>query len=260
MFRRHVFFCLLLLGSLGTQTYQLQGQSPDTRRVEASRVELEAQLVELEKIVNSPGYSGRLRAAKRAEADLVRQRLSDGDLQVGDRINLTVVGEAGLTDSFVVAPGRVLILPGIPEVPLKGVLRSEFSEHLTTHLKRYIRDPQVHAQTLIRLSIFGAVGRPGFYQVPAEQLASDAIMQAAGGPSGNADTHKTTVRRNGVEIWSKEAFQEALVQGVTLDKLNLRAGDEIVVGTQKHFNIRNVLFVIPVTTSFIYLMTRIGIF
>jgi hypothetical protein len=43
------------------------------------------------------------------------------------------------------------------------------------------------------LSIFGAVGKPGFYQVPAEQLASDAIMQSAGGPFGNADTHKTSV-------------------------------------------------------------------
>lgn len=254
-----MFFLLPLLASFGPPTHELRGQSPDTRRVEATRVELEAQLGELEKIINSPGYSGRLRSAKKAEADLVRQRLTEGDLQVGDRINLTVVGEAALTDSFVVAPGRVLILPGIPEVPLKGVLRSEFSEHLSAHLKKYIRDPQVHAQSLIRLSIFGAVGKPGFYQVPAEQLASDAIMQAAGGPAGNADVHKTTVRRNGVEIWSKEAFQEALVQGVTLDKLNLRAGDEIVVGTQKHFNLRSVLYIVPVTTSFLYLMTRIGI-
>jgi protein involved in polysaccharide export with SLBB domain len=259
MLRRRVFSMFLLLAPLGARTHQLQGQSSDTRRVEATRAELEAQLIELDKVVNSPGYSGRLRAAKRAEADLVRQRLTDGDLQVGDRINLTVVGEAALTDSFVVAPGRVLILPGIPEVPVKGVLRSEFSEHLTEHLKKYIRDPQVHAQTLIRLSIFGAVGRPGFYQVPAEQLASDAIMQSAGGPTGNADTHKTTVKRNGVEIWSEDAFQEALVQGVTLDMLNLRAGDEIVVGVKKHFNLRNVLFVIPVTTSFVFLLTRIGI-
>lgn len=257
MFQPYVLRFSLLMVSLGAPLQGAPAQTTDTRRVEATRADLETQLAELEKIINSPGYSGRLRAAKRAEADLVRQRLSEGDLQVGDRINLTVVGEAALTDSFVVAPGRVLILPGLPEVPLKGVLRSEFSEHLATHLKKYIRDPQVHAQTLIRLSIFGAVGRPGFYQVPAEQLASDAIMQAAGGPSGAADPYKTTVRRNGVEIWSKEAFQEALVQGVTLDKLNLRAGDEILVGTKSRFNIRNVVWIIPTTSSLIYLMTRI---
>ena len=260
MLRSRGFPWLLLLASLGAPIHSARGQNTDTRRVEATRLELEAQLVELDKIVNSPGYSGRLRAAKRAEADLVRLRLTEGDLQVGDRINLTVVGEAALTDSFVVAPGRVLVLPGLPEVPLKGVLRAEVREHLTEHLKKYIRDPQVHAQSLIRLSIFGAVGKPGFYQVPAEQLAGDAIMQAAGGPSQNADPHRTTVRRNGVEIWSKEAFQEAMVQGVTLDKLNLRAGDEIVVGERKHTNLRSVLFVIPVATSFVYLMTRIGVF
>jgi protein involved in polysaccharide export with SLBB domain len=257
MLRRRAVLFTLLLASLGAPLHSLRGQNTDTRRVEAPRVELEAQLVELEKIVNSPGYSGRLRAAKRAELDLVRQRLTEGDLQVGDRINLTVAGEAQLTDSFTVAPGRVLILPGLPEVPLQGILRAEVPSHLTTHLKKYLRDPQVYAQTLIRLSIFGAVGKPGFYQVPAEQLAGDAIMQAAGGPSANADPHKTTVRRNGVEIWSKEAFQEALVQGVTLDKLNLRAGDEIIVGTKKSFNPLQYVYVVTATSSLFFLATRI---
>jgi protein involved in polysaccharide export with SLBB domain len=124
-------------------------------------------------------------------------------------------------------------------------------------LKKYIRDPQVHAQTMIRLSIFGAVGKPGFYQVPADQLAGDAIMTAAGGPAGNADPHKTTVRRGGVEIWSKEAFQQALVEGVTLDRLNLRAGDEIRVGEQKHTNIRTYFSAVTALSSLYFLLSRV---
>jgi hypothetical protein len=44
----------------------LAAQTGDTRRVQASRPELEALLVEIDQILNSPGYSGRLRAAKRA--------------------------------------------------------------------------------------------------------------------------------------------------------------------------------------------------
>jgi hypothetical protein len=248
---------LFLLASVSSLTHHLEAQNPDTRRVEATRAELEAELVEIDKIVNSPGYSSRLRSAKRAEADLVRVRLVDGDLQIGDQINLTVVGEQALTATFTVAPGRVLLLPALPEIPLKGILRAEVPAYLTEQLKKNIRDPQVHAQTMIRLSIFGAVGKPGFYQVPAEQLAGDAIMSAAGGPSGGADPHKMTVRRGGVEIWSKEAFQEALVKGVTLDQLNLRAGDEIVVGAEKHTNVRNYIYVVTGLSSLYFLLSRI---
>ena len=248
---------LLLLAAAVLLSRDLRAQGTDTRRVQATRPELEAELVEIEKIVNSPGYSGRLRAAKRAEADLVRQRLVDGDLQVGDQINLTVVGEQALTATFTVAAGRVLILPGYPEIPLKGVLRAEVPAYLSQELKKYIRDPQVHAQTMIRLSIFGAVGKPGFYQVAADQLAGEAIMTAAGGPAGGADPHKMTVRRGGVEIWSKEAFQQALVEGVTLDRLNLRAGDEITVGEQKHTNVRSYIYLITGASSLYFLLSRI---
>jgi hypothetical protein len=101
------------------------------------------------------------------------------------------------------------------------------------------------------------VGKPGFYQVAADQLAGDAIMTAAGGPAGNADPHKTTIHRGGVEIWSKEAFQQALVDGVTLDRLNLRAGDEITVGEQKHTNIRNYLYGVTALSSLYFLLSRV---
>ena len=257
MFSKRACQMLVLLAATALPLRDIRAQGTDTRRVEATRAELEAELVEIEKIANSPGYSSRLRAAKRAEADLVRQRLGDGDLQVGDQINLTVVGEQALTATFTVAAGRVLILPGYPEIQLKGVLRAEVPGFLSQELKKYIRDPQVHTQTMIHLSIFGAVGKPGFYQVAADQLAGDAIMTAAGGPAGGADPHKITVRRGGVEIWSKEAFQQALVEGATLDRLNLRAGDEITVGEQKHTNLRNYLYVVTGLSSMYFLLSRI---
>jgi hypothetical protein len=208
-------------------------QEPDSRRVHASRLELEGQLEEIDKVLNSPGYSGRLRANRRAEADLIRQRLAEGDLQVGDQIAIQVVNEAALSDTVAVAAGRVLILRGLPEIPLRGVLRSELQGYLTEKLKTYVRDPQIRVQTMIRLSIFGAVGAPGFYQVPAEALAGEAIM-SAGGPQGTADPDRTVVRRGGVEILGREAFSDALARGLTLDQLNLRAGDEVFLGQRKN--------------------------
>lgn len=204
----------------------------DTRRAQATRAELEASLAELEKYAASSGYSSRLRNEKTREAAMIRARLETGDLQVGDQIELQVSGQLAYSDTFTVGSGRVLSLPGLPDIPLAGVLRSEARDYLTTQLAKYIRDPQLRVRTMIRLSVFGSVGRPGFYQVPADVLATDAIM-AAGGPAADADPSKVTVRRGNTEILSREALQDAMRQGLTLDQLNLLAGDELVLDLRK---------------------------
>ena len=113
----------------------------------------------------------------------VKDRLEKGDLQPGDRIALRVVGEQTLTDTFTVTPERTVELPSLPAITVAGVLRSELEPHLTKQLGRYIRNPDLQAAALVRVSMAGAVGRPGFYNLPADVLATDAIM-AAGGPSG----------------------------------------------------------------------------
>ena len=164
--------------------------------------------------------------------DLARQlkdRLEKGDLQPGDRIALRVVGEQTLTDTFTVTPERTLELPNMAPVPVNGVLRSELRPYLAKQLGKYIRNPDLQAAALVRVSLSGAVGRPGFYNLPADVLASDAIM-AAGGPSGNADITKTTIRRGTEEILDEKEVASAVQTGESLDQLNIQSGDEIIVG------------------------------
>lgn len=161
----------------------------------------------------------------------VKERLDKGDLQPGDRIALRVVGEQALTDTFTVTPERTVELPSMPALPVSGVLRSELESHLTKQLSRYIRNPDLRAEALVRVSLAGAVGRPGFYNLPADVLATDAIM-AAGGPSGAADVGRTTIRRGGVEIATEVEVASAVQSGESLDQLNVQSGDEIVVGTK----------------------------
>jgi hypothetical protein len=204
----------------------------DVRRAQATRAELKASLAELAQYAASSGYSSRLREQKEREAALIRSRLEEGDLQVGDYIELAVAGEKEYSGSFPVTSGRVLTLPGLPDISLQGVLRSEARDYLTAQLSRFIRDPQVRVRTMIRLSVFGSVAKPGYYQVPADALATDAFMQA-GGPAGDADPSKAFIRRGSTEIWPQEAFQDAIRQGLTLDQLNLRAGDQLVLDPRK---------------------------
>jgi hypothetical protein len=236
-------------------------QTQDLRLSQATREQIQASLAEAEKIISSSAYSGRIKDAKRKEIALLKSRIEDGDLQPGDQIVLAVAGESTLTGNFVVGPARTLALPGIPEISVKGLLRSEVPDFLTAELKKYLKNPTVQAQTTMRLSFLGGVGRPGYYQMPAQQLIDSAIM-TAGGPGGGIDPANTKIERNGQEVLSKEAFRQALIEGRTLDQLNLRAGDEIIVGGSRTVggNSRGFLRVLPylgAVTSFSYLVVRL---
>lgn len=216
----------LLVGVAPLAARAQEGQL--VNRAYATRAALEEQLLRLGEAANSPAYSPMLRSRTRLEADLVRRRLAEGDFQVGDRILLTVENEPALSDTFTVDPGRVLTLPTIGDVSMVGVLRSEMKSHLEDHMRQFLRDPIVRARSLIRISVLGGVGRPGFYTVPGEMLLTGAIM-LAGGPSPDARIEDTRVERGTQYIWEGGALQEAMAEGQTLDQLGIRAGDRVFV-------------------------------
>jgi protein involved in polysaccharide export with SLBB domain len=170
------------------------------------------------------------------------------EFHVGDRIALTIEGPQALADTAVVRDGLVLRLPTFGDIPLAGVKRSNIQPYLTEQISKFIKDPVVHAIPLVRVSVLGEVGRPGFYSVPSDMLLSDVVMRA-GGPTGNADLSRTVVKRDGSEILSKAQAQAALANGETLDQLQIAPGDEIVVGQRSSFGFGTVLQVFGVAIS-----------
>lgn len=224
----------LLTATLLLFAGSLRAQEPiDSRRPVATRPQLQQALADAEAIANSPAYSEAFRQSKQFEAAKVRERLIEGDFYVGDEIMLRIDGDTALTGGLQqVRPGRVLQLPGLPDIPLRGVLRSELEGYLTEQLRRFIRSPQVSARPQIRLTILGGVGAPGFHQLDAEMLLSDAL-NAAGGIGNATELPKSKILRDDQEIVSGEEFARAITDGTSLDQLNLRAGDVIDVGVQK---------------------------
>ena len=168
----------------------------------------------------------------RSDAALLRSRLQNGDFAPGDRIVLELRGDSAVFDTLTVRSGPSLRIANIPDVPLKGVLRSELQDYLTKYLARYIREPDVRTETLIRLSVLGEVGKPGFYDFNSDILLTDAIM-AAGGPTGAAAIERSTIRRGKAVILAKSRVQRAAQSGATLDRLGLRPGDAIEVGQKR---------------------------
>ena len=168
------------------------------------------------------------------QAAAIRQRLRDGDFQVGDRILLTVVSDAAHSDTLVVREGRVLDLPGKAVLPLSGVLRSELKDRVTAEVLKYVKAEEVNVTPLTRIAVLGEVVRPGYFAVRADIPITDAIM-LAGGPTSAADIDRTVVKRASLEYRSAEETRQAVAKGLTLDQLGLSAGDELIVGRQRQF-------------------------
>jgi protein involved in polysaccharide export with SLBB domain len=244
----------LLPGTLPAQTRQ----DWETARLHATRAQLEEKLRLYEQGANTEGYSEHVRAPARQEAELIRQRLAEGDFQVGDQINLTVSGMPQLTGTFTVSEGRILLLPDVGTIQLGGLLRSELQQGITEQLRKYIRDPEVFVKSNIRLSVWGAVGAPGYLVVPSDALLVDVLTQA-GQPTAVAEQDEIEIKRDGDVIWEDEPLEEAIVQGRTIDQMNLRAGDRIEVpgSAQKGSLIgdafRNLRYILPLAL----LLTRV---
>ena len=265
--RLAVALVALLAGGAARGAAQ-QSDDRSAERLRAARPELEARLVQL---------ASRSSPQQAVEAAGIRRRLAEGDFAVGDRIALVVEGhsqlatqpqppgtaiksvEQQLTDTFTVGSDKDLVLPVIGRVTLRGVLRSELETYLATQLGQFIREPVVHAQPLVQVSIVGEVARPGFYAVPTNAVLAATLM-AAGGPTQNANLPKMRLERAGQTLWKGDQLRQAIATGRTLDDIGVHPGDAFIIPRRKQgdaydaLKLVAVLLSIPVT---IYTLTKV---
>ena len=243
--RRLLLGCTATLFSLGSllSAQDVVPAPAGPRREFESRAELEAQAAAAE----SQHRTG--------EAFLLRSRLQKGDFQDGDRIVVEVEGNLLMSkpETLVVRAGKRLELPRMADVQLEGVLRSEVTSRITQHLSQYLRDPVVRATPLVRVAILGAVGRPGYYYTAADIPLSDVIMKA-GGVSPNADFGKVSVRRASEVIWNAKDTRTAMADGLSIDRLHMRAGDEIQIDEKRRIPW---LTVLSITAPLAYLIISV---
>jgi protein involved in polysaccharide export with SLBB domain len=249
--QRYLSVCVAAGIALAGLAGQAQTAAPPTRNAEASRAELESMLSAAMHDTASGSEEDRDRA--RRTVNNLRDRLTNGDFQVGDRVLIYVQGQATLSDTFTVREGQMIHLPNLTDVDLHGVLRSELQGHVYSAVSKYLRDPVVRTGSLVRIAVLGDVQHAGFYALPADLLVSDAIMHA-GGLAGSADVGRTTIRRGADVIWQPKDVTVAIRDGETIDQMSLRAGDQIDVGTKKP---NTLLFLLPIVGGVVGITTGI---
>jgi len=234
-----------LLASISSQSLAQSVPGPLLSRAELTAA---ANRAEVAAVTGDP--SKRTENAMLAAA--IRQRLTDGDLQVGDRVVVTFISDAVHRDTVAVRSGRTLELTGSIVVPVAGVLRSELHERVSIEVLKYVKAQQIEVTPLMRVGVLGAVGRPGYFAFASDLPLTDVIM-GAGGPMGNADVGRSIVRRRNQEFRSSGETSRAIANGLTLDQFGLAAGDEIVVGQRRELGMSTVMGVIGALASIVAL-------
>ena len=237
--RQHLRWCLmisLIVGGAMLAANPSIAQSQYATGILTSRVELTTAAEQADQAKNA------MLAAS------IRQRLHDGDFQVGDRVFVAMVSDVMHRDTLIVRTGRILELPGKITVPLAGVLRSELKDRVTTEVLKYVRAREIEVTPLTRLGVLGEVARPGFFAFASDTPLSDAIM-GAGGPTPIADIERSVVRRGSLIYRSADDTRRAIASGLTLDQFGINAGDELVIGRQRDINSATVIGIVGAAAS-----------
>jgi protein involved in polysaccharide export with SLBB domain len=200
----------------------------DFRSRDATRPQLEQALVRYQAAAASTAYSDALRAQAVRDADSIRIRLRDGDMQAGDRVRVTVEGQTRLSDTFAVSAGPTLVLPVVGPISLKGVLRSELEARIAASVDSVYRDVSVHVEPFTTLGALGGVLRPGFYAVKSDAPLQDLII-AAGGLGPTAAFPKTRIMRGRKLLFDADSVLRFMSERRTIASLGLHPGDELTV-------------------------------
>ncbi len=116
----------------------------------------------------------------------------------GDRLRITVFGEAGLTGQYLVDGTGYISMPLISQVRVGGMTTSQAQSVITDKLRQgYLRNPDVAVQVITYRPFFilGEVQRSGQYPYVAGMTVETAVA-IAGGFSPRARKSKFKVVRN----------------------------------------------------------------
>jgi hypothetical protein len=205
----------------------------------ATRSQLQERLVQLDAELGQAKREQRARL--QSQATIIRARLESGDFQSGDRFVVTLRQDSVRIDTASVRDSLKVSLFSLPDFSVAGVLRSELDSLLRSHVSRYLRNANVRANVLTRISINGAVRTPGFYYSAPDRPLSDLLM-LAGGPAPEARLNEVEVYRGAVKLLSAKDSRRVLKDGTTLEQLDIRAGDEVRIPAKaKRISFQSVL-------------------
>lgn len=176
-------------------------------------------------------------AAEPAPAEATEFRVRPGDV-----LRIQVWPDTLLGGRYPIEDTGLIHLPALGAVRAGGRTLAELRTELRQRYGEALKAPIVTVTPIFRVSVIGAVQRPGLYEADPTRSVFDVISEA-GGFRDDADAGDVRLIRDG-RVYEINA-DDALEAGTTSMALGLRSGDRIVVPRQRFdFGMRDVLFVL----------------
>jgi protein involved in polysaccharide export with SLBB domain len=174
-------------------------------------------------------------------------------LRPGDVIRIRVWPDTTLGGTFSVEENGTASLPLAGEVQLVGRSIDDIRAMLRELYRETLKAPVVNVTPMFRVSILGAVERPGLYLIDPTQTLFDLVSIAGGFRRDAKEEEMRILRDTGViELNATRALE---VGGTDLN-LALRPGDRVIVPESRSFSLQSALFVVQTLAVIVTLLTR----
>ncbi|MEK0430324.1 MAG: hypothetical protein RL139_128 [Gemmatimonadota bacterium] len=171
-------------------------------------------------------------------------------LRPGDAIDVRIVADADLSGVCPVDERGMVTLPLVGTRLVTGAVWSVVRDSLLAAFARELRYPSVQLTPMRRIPILGHVNKAGVQLLdPAVTLAGAIAMAQGASPDG--DLRKVRVVRDGITLL------EAAPVDATVFQLDLRSGDQVVVGRRSWWD-RNSGAVVGAVISAVTLLVTAG--
>jgi protein involved in polysaccharide export with SLBB domain len=217
------------------------------------------------------GVPALLAQSKSSSLESFNRKVSDlssasGDFAPGDGVRISVWRDPSLSgrdggqdlrlnDDFLIDRKGYIQLPVVGEIRAVGHTRKSLKRAIEDSLRIRAWAMQVACSPLIRVTLMGAVNRPGSYLIePKDSLWE--LVNKAGGPANNADVRKIYVQRGGSKVIAN--LLEGFEQAHSLEQIGVRSGDQVYVPSISSFNWRTIVDYVTLTASLVVIYYQIS--
>ena len=154
-------------------------------------------------------------------------RITEGKAEIVDLNGDYAVNSQGYT-----------LLPLVGEVKVVGLNQTSLAERLKKKYSPFIKDPFILVTPLIRVTVQGAVNRPGAFLIPPSGSLWE-LVDMAEGPNARANLEKLTLERGGEAV--NKNLLKSFEKGYSLREIGVLSGDQIIVPARRSFTYRDAL-------------------
>jgi len=144
----------------------------------------------------------------------------------------------GITGDYTIDNRGNIQMPLIGEVRVVGSTPEALATAIKEKYAAYISDMIVICYPLIRISVLGAVQKPGSYFVERRTSLWE-LIEIAGGLDGEANIKKIHIQRSG-KVVAKD-LMSGYEKAMSLDELRAQSGDQVLVPGRSRITLRNIV-------------------